>query len=285
MKKFHLLFSLILVSCGAVTPIPTPQSPVLDFQSPTFIKKDVAKKEGLDLTVGIFALNKNIVFLFGSMAAYDGEYQPLQTTLLRSEDGGAHWKELMTPISSASINKFVMLESGIGWALIYKPPINYEPLEYILYATVDYGASWNEISNIPLSSENFPIALQMIFVDELHGHIDMLYEYGYLEFLTTNDGGVHWIQSGVFKPMFEGDVSSTKILDSYRILNTDIGESFSLDHSGVWKLDGRYGDPATNVIVIRSQIFTDDGTLKIQEMVLPGHFDFIDGEIIASKTK
>ncbi len=282
MKKFCLLFCLILIGCGAVTPVPA--SPTLDFQSPAIIKKDVAENEGLDLTVGIFALNKNVVFLFGSMMAYDGEYQPLQSTLLRSEDTGAHWKEVMTPINGSSISKFVMLESGVGWALVYKPLMNYEPLKYTLYKSVDYGVSWKEISDIPLS-EKWPIPLQMIFVDELHGHIDMLYEYSYLEFLTTNDGGVHWIQSGKFEPKFEGNVSSGKILDSYRALNTDISESFSLDHSGYWKLDGRYGDPDTHIITIRHQIFTDDGSLKIEEMVLPRHFDFANGKIIVSKTK
>ncbi|MFZ5910935.1 MAG: WD40/YVTN/BNR-like repeat-containing protein [Chloroflexota bacterium] len=284
MKKLCLLFSLILTGCGTVTPVPTPQSPVLEFQSPTIVKKDVAEKEGLDLTVGIFALNKNVVFLFGGMMAYDGEYKSLQSTLLRSEDNGMHWKEVMTPISDSSICEFTLLESGIGWALIYTPLMNYEPEKYRLYQTVDYGMSWKEISTIPLS-EDFPSPLQMIFVDELHGHIDMLYEFSYLEFLTTNDGGVHWTQSGKFEPEFEGNVSGLKILDSYRALNTDISESFSLDHSGFWKLDGRYGDPNTHIITIQHQIFTDDGSLNVEKMILPRHFDFVDGQIIASRTK
>jgi photosystem II stability/assembly factor-like uncharacterized protein len=284
MKRLYLLLSLILVSCGAITPVPTPQSLVLNFQSPTFIKKDVTEREGLDLTVGIFALDKNVVFLFGSMAAYDGEYQSLQSTLLRSDDGGTYWKEVMTPISGSTIREFAMLESGIGWALIYKPLMNNEPCKYTLYKTVDYGINWKEISGIPLSAD-FPSVLQMLFVDKLHGHIDMLYEHKYLEFLTTNDGGVHWIQSGVFEPKFEGNTASIEILDSYKALNKDISEAYSLDHSGFWKLDGRYGDPDTHVIVIRHQIFTDDGSLKVQEMVLPRHFDFIDGKIIASKAK
>lgn len=283
MKKLCLVFSLILAGCAAVTPLPTPQSPILEFQSPTIIKRDVAETEGLDLTVGIFALNKNVVFLFGGMMAYDGEYKSLQSTLLRSEDNGMHWKEVMTPISDSYVREFTILESGVGWALIYKPLMNYEPKKYTLYQTIDYGISWKEISTIPLSGE-FPLPLQMIFVDELHGHIDMLYEFSYLEFLTTNDGGIHWAQSGKFEPKFEDNASSLKILDSYKALSLNTSESISLDHSGNWKLDGRYGDPDTTVIVIKHWISVDDG-FKLEEMILPRHFEFVDGKIIASKTK
>ena len=287
MKKLYLSLSLILAGCGVIPLAPTPQTPAFTFQSPAITKKDVAEREGLDLTVSIFALNNNVAFLFGGVAAYDGEYQWLQSTLLRSEDNGAHWKEVMTPISNSSIREFVILESGVGWALIFKPLAHNQPYQYTMYKTVDYGLNWEEEAVIPLSSTDFPLVLQMIFVDELHGQIDMLYSgsFGYLEFLTTNDGGAHWKQSGVYKPEFEGNIPTVTILESYKSLGTDPYESFSLDHSGFWKLDGRYGDPATNIIEIQHQIFTEDGSLNIQKIVLPKHFDFITGQIVTPQVK
>jgi photosystem II stability/assembly factor-like uncharacterized protein len=246
----------------------------------------VAEKQGLDLTVGISGVNKKVVFLFGGMMAYDGEYQSLQSTLLRSEDSGLHWDEVMSPVVSSHVRNFSMLESGVGWALILNPkPPSYK---YTLYQTKDNGLNWKEISLIPLSSKVFPRILQMIWIDEFHGQIDMLYygDFGYIEFLTTNDGGIHWNQSGMYKPEFEGNTRALSVLDSYRSLVKDTSESFNLDHSGFWTLDGRYGDPDTNVIVIQHEIYADDGSANIiEKIVLPRHFAFVDGKIVASQTK
>ena len=288
MRKLYILLSFFLISCSAVKPSPVLQSPTFSFQPPTITKKDVAEKEGLDLTVGIFGVSKNIVFLFGAMVAYDGEYQSLQSVLLRSQDGGNHWKEVMSPIGNSSARHFSMLESGVGWVLLLdtSSPSSYR---YTLYQTRDNGSNWHELSVLPLSFENykFPIILQTTWVDELHGQIDILYNGndGYLEFLTTSNGGKNWKQAGIYKPEFEDNTPTWSILDSYRSRIIGDDESLSLNHDSFWKLDGRYGDPDTNIIVIQRQIFMDDGSPNIQKIVLPKHFDFIDGEIIASKTK
>jgi Uncharacterized protein related to plant photosystem II stability/assembly factor len=282
-KLLHLVYSLLLVACGAVTPVAAPHTniPSIQFQSPSITKRDVVAKEGLDLVVGVFAASKNIVFLFGSMMARDGEFQPMQSTLLRSDDGGAHWKEVMSPISNATVREFTMLESGIGWALVFNhiPP----SYKYTLFQTTDYGINWQEVAIIPLSSKEFPLALQMIFVDELHGQIDLLYQYSYLEFLTTNDGGTNWKQSGTYQPEFEGNTPTGEILGSYHALIKDKNESFSLDHSGVWTLNGAYGNPDVNVIVIQHQQFTDDGPPTTREITVPKHFDYMDGQIIVQQ--
>lgn len=279
-KLLHLVLSLLLVGCGAVTPVAAPHAgiPFIQFQSPNITKGDVVEKEGLDFLVGIYAISENVVFLFGGMMARDGEFQPMQSTLLRSDDGGAHWKEVMPPISDASVREFTMLESGVGWALIF----NHIPPSYrhTLYQTKDYGIHWQEVAVIPLSSKEYPLALQMIFVDELHGQIDLLYQYSHLEFLTTNDGGNHWKQSGTYQPKFEGNTPTSEILGSYHALIKDTNESFSLDHSGVWTLNGAYGNPDVNVIVIQHQRFNDDGSRSIREITLPKHFDYVDGQII-----
>jgi hypothetical protein len=285
MKKLCLLLCFILIGCGAITPIapPTPASSSISFQPLSITKKDVAEKEGLDLVVGIFGASKDVVYLYGGMLAYDGEPRPMQSTLLRSNDGGAHWKEAMIPVSNSYIKLFAMLESGAGWALIYEPLAQNQPYQYILYKTIDYGESWKEASIIPLSSAQFPLALQMIFVDQLHGQIDMLYEdsFGYLEFLTTNDGGENWKPSGAYQPKFDGNTSTMAILDSYHSLVKDDSKSFSLDRSSYWNLNGEYGNPDVHVIVIQRQIYSDDGSVNAQEIMLPKHFNYVDGQIIA----
>jgi len=278
MKKLYLLLSLLLIGCQA-TPLAIPSAPIsaiVQFEPPTTTAVKVAKSEELDLYVGIYAASTDVAFLFGSLMAYDGEYKPIQSTLLRSADGGLHWKEVLYPVSNSRIDQFAMLESGVGWILMINP----EPPSYkcTLYQTTDYGLNWKEMSVIPLSSgsERYPVILQMIFIDELHGQIDMLYygSSGYLEFLTTNDGGVNWKQSGIYEPEFEGNVSSGKILDSY-ISPIEKAErnnkSFSLDHSSYWNL----ADEG-----IERQIYNDDGTKNIQKVMFPYHFHYVDGQIV-----
>ena len=285
MKRFFLVLSLILAGCGAVTPVPTPQTPTFNFQSPALTNKNAAKQEGLDLTVGIFGVDENTVFLFGGMMAYDGEYQSLQSTLLRSSDGGFHWDEVMLPIENSSVWNFSMLESGVGWSLIFNP--NPPSYKYTLFQTKDNGLNWKEISIIPLSSDEFPLALQMTWIDELHGQIDILYYggFGYIEFLTTNDSGMHWQQSGMYKPQFEGNTPILSVLDTYRSLRKDDSKSFSLDRGGFWRLDGRYGDPDTNIIIIQHDVYASDGTTSMKELTLPKHFGFTDGQIVVLQSK
>jgi hypothetical protein len=282
-KQGVFLLTLFLIACGPVTPVPQTitVTPVIEFQTPNIRKysEEDVKQDGVDLFVGISSVNKDIVFLFGGMS--DRNAFNAQSTLLRSEDGGIHWKEVMAPISESSVTEFTMLESGVGWALIWG---GYDASDkYALFQTVDYGINWKEISAIPMSSKNFTIPLQMIFTDELQGQIDILYEGEYLEFLTTKDGGLNWKQAGMYKPDFDFR-SNAKILDSYRSLIRDKSESFNFDHSGFWTLDG--SDPDTHNIVIRRYVYDDQfydeqgGMLPQEEILFPNHFDYQDGQII-----
>ncbi len=273
------------MSCGVATPVAqfVPELSLIKYQSPNITNEDVVKKEGLDLVVGIYGVSNDVVFLYGGMSAYDGEYKSMQSTLLLSKNGGTSWEEVMNPVSDSYIKEFAMLASGVGWALMYKPLAQNQPYQYSLYKTIDYGASWEEVSVIPLSADIFPLALQMIFLDELHGQIDMLYDggFGYLEFLTTNDGGENWKQSGTYQPDFDGNIPTLSILESYHSLIRDSSKSFSLDHSSYWNLKGEYGNPDVDVIVIQRQIYNNDGTEDIQKVVLPKHFEYVNGQIIS----
>jgi hypothetical protein len=284
-KQSTFLLALFLISCGPVTPVPQTitVTPVIEFQTPNIGKdsEEAVNQDGVDFGVWIFSVNKDIVFLFGGMS--DRNAFNAQSTLLRSEDGGIHWKEVMTPISESSVTKFTMLESGVGWALVWGDYSS--DTQYTLFQTVDYGINWKEISIIPLSSKNFTIPLQMIFTDELQGQIDILYEGEYLEFLSTKDGGVNWKQAGMYKPDFDFRTNA-KILDSYRSLIKVKSESINLDHSGLWSLDGRYGDPDTHNIIIRRYVEDDrfrnnqGGLLPQEEILFPNHFGYQNGQII-----
>lgn len=281
MRKQSILFlTLFLIACGPVTPVPQTitATPIIEFQTPNIweYSEEAVKQDGVGLGVGIFSVSKDIVFLFGGMSDRNGF--TAQSTLLRSEDGGIHWKEVMAPISESSVTEFTMLESGVGWALVWGGYSS--DAKYTLFQTVDYGVNWKEISVIPLSSKEFTIPLQMIFTDELQGQIDILYEGEYLEFLATKDGGLHWKQAGMYKPDFDFRANA-KILDSYRSVIRVEDKSFSFDHNGFWTLDGRYGDPDTHNIVIRRYVYNEQGGLLSQEEILfPNHFNYQDGQII-----
>ncbi len=286
--RFLIVVATFLVSCNSVSPTvisATPNPTItasIKFQTPNITREIAAKQNGLDLVVWICGVNENLAFLFGNMLGLDGEPQPMQSTLLRSDDGGMHWNEVMSPLNDSTIYRFTMLASGKGWALIGN--LSDKPYKYSLYQTIGYGLTWKQISNIPLSSTEYPIVLQMIFSDELHGQIDMLYGETirkYLETLTTNDGGESWKQANIYNPGFDVITNST-ILDSYRALIKNSTDSVNLNYSGFWTLDGRYGDPDTHEITITRDIFNyaPPRNDQIQKIILPKHFDYKDGQII-----
>src|SRR5687768_17146982 len=119
-KLLSLTLAIVLIGCEKQAPIlqPITISPIIQFQTPNLRDKDIAEEGGLDLWVNIYATNKDIVFLFGSMET-TGQPLPMQSTLLRSKDGGEHWQEAMHPLKTGIVEDFFMLKSGVGWALTW----------------------------------------------------------------------------------------------------------------------------------------------------------------------
>lgn len=236
-KTLALIFTLILVSCGPVTPISTPstKAPTIKFQTPNILDR-MQKDYDFDLNVGIYAIDENNLFLLGSIGEFSG--YPLQSIILRSEDGGKHWVEVMKPEQISRVIAFQLLPSGEGWALLLALNESLGPVT--LFRTTDFGKSWNKLSEIPKDTPLvWPSFMQ--FVNEKNGQIDMVYLYGesgenYIAHLSTYNGGKTWKETGRYYPQFDDRYSQTSILSAYLPIE-DYEQSLSLDRKSLWKIE------------------------------------------------
>src|SRR5919108_5704225 len=95
----YVLVGIILitncVSCSRWN-VSNHDTPIIQFAEYQFYDydQDEANQNGVELWInGIYAIDKDIVFLFGNVAISDvlGRHRSL---LLRSNDGGQHWQEV-----------------------------------------------------------------------------------------------------------------------------------------------------------------------------------------------
>jgi hypothetical protein len=238
-KKIISLFILttLLIGCGPVTPIaPSPiELPIIKFERPNILDRMQIGYD-FDLNVGIFAVDESLVFLFGSIGEFS-DY-PLQSTILRSEDGGQHWIEVMKPEQISRVIDFQMLESGNGWALTQ---VRDEAVGKItLFHTTDLGMSWEKLSEIPKDTLlGFPTL--MYFGNDAEGQIDIVYPYempaGYISHLSSYDGGKSWKETGRYSPPFEDYITQSNITNAYQYHIEDYHESLSLDRRSLWKVE------------------------------------------------
>ena len=151
---------------------------------------DEASQDGVNLSLwGIYALSKDVVFLYGSFKTSPGA---LRSVLLRSSDSGRHWKEVMQPERGSEITELVFLPGGQGWAVALWTVEG--PGRAYLYHSDDSGAHWQRVSEFPLfdlGGQSLPSGLQ--FLDSQQGSVRILsianlaccrYE--------TLDGGLTW---------------------------------------------------------------------------------------------
>jgi hypothetical protein len=142
---------------------------------------------------GIYALDKDIVFLFGRLQVLGGSVRSL---LLRSDDGGKHWHEVMQPEKASDVTKLAFVEDGDGWALVMWTVEGPGPA--CLYHTTDYGESWQKLSDIPFPGDHSR-TFGMRFLDGQHGRV-MVEPLGGDEgsccILETADGGLTWNETG-----------------------------------------------------------------------------------------
>ena len=158
--------------------------------------EEAATEYGVSLNLwGIYALSKDVVFLFGSLNAGPGA---LRSVLLRSTDGGAHWSEVMHPETSSEVIEVVFVENGDGWALVLKTVEGPGPA--YLYHTTDWGENWQRLSELPLyglGAHSYPVGLQ--FTNSQHGYVKILATSRMLDALSeacciyeTKDAGITW---------------------------------------------------------------------------------------------
>jgi hypothetical protein len=238
-KLFYLLFVVILVSCGPVTPVAV--SPIIKFEKPNILDR-MQSGYNFDLNVGIFAVDENILFLFGSMGEFD--FYPLQSIVLRSEDGGKHWTEVMKPEQISRVMAFQILATGEGWALIQIKNGGVGPIT--LFQTTDFGISWRKISEIPKNT-NLGFPALMYFANKSDGQLDIIYPYempgeAYVVHLSTYDGGKTWEETGRYYPRFEDEMVQLGITSAYLYYTKDYDESLSLDKRNLWKIESTNED-------------------------------------------
>ncbi len=157
-------------------------------------------EDGLEFNIqGIYAINADIAFIFGGLSNLPGTN--IRSLILRSEDGGKHWKEVMAPISSNEITHVVFIGDGEGWA------ISTWTVEGLLgtrlWHTTDYGETWQESKG----SSPFPLANPPVdsidgirIFDNKHMQVKSLYYWAnpYADrymILDSYDGGINWNES------------------------------------------------------------------------------------------
>ena len=102
-------------------------------------------KDGLIFNIrGIYAINKDIAFVFGGLSVPGGTIGSL---LLRSTDGGVHWKQMLNPINYNDITHVVFIGKGEGWAIATWTPEGDAGTR--LWHTTNYGETWQESKGHP----------------------------------------------------------------------------------------------------------------------------------------
>ena len=140
-------------------------------------------KEGLIFYIrGIYAINKDMALIFGGLKVPGGTIGSL---LLRSTDGGAHWKEVLNPIDYHDLTHVVFIDNGAGWAISTWQMEG--ELETRLWQTTDYGEAWQESKGHP------PTSLSIRVFDSQYIQVKSLswWEDRYMIW-DSHDGGTTW---------------------------------------------------------------------------------------------
>jgi Uncharacterized protein related to plant photosystem II stability/assembly factor len=140
---------------------------------------------------GMYAINTDIAFIFGGFTVPAGT---IRSVLLRSTDGGHHWKEVMTPINVNDLTHVVFIANGEGWA-ITTWTLEGE-LGTRLWHTTDYGETWQESKAHPPVNSITGIRI----FDDKHFQIKSLFWWANpyadrYQIWDTYDGGINWVES------------------------------------------------------------------------------------------
>ena len=147
-------------------------------------------KDGLTFYIrGMYAINKDIAFIFGGLKVPAGTIVSL---LLRSTDGGIHWKEVLNPIDYNDITHVVFIGKGEGWAISTWTPEGDAGTR--LWHTTDFGETWQENKGHP------PTTISIRVFDSKHMQVQSLNWWAnpntdrYMIW-DSYDGGTTWAES------------------------------------------------------------------------------------------
>lgn len=137
---------------------------------------------------GIYAINKDTAFIFGGLQVPGGG--TIGSLLLRSTDGGVHWKEVLNPITYNDITHVVFIGKGEGWAIATWTLEGDAGIR--LWHTTNYGETWQESKGHP------PTAIGISVFD--NKHIQVKYRNWWENpnqymIMDSYDGGINWSES------------------------------------------------------------------------------------------
>lgn len=255
----------ILIGCS--THSKPPQMQFLDFRTEQALLYADAEKagEGVDLSVSIYGLDKNIALLLGSLQT---SAVSIRSLLLRSEDGGRSWREVMTPATGSDVIRLFFLNKQTGWALLGQTSEG--PGQLYLYKTRDSGKSWKKVSRIPKRHyTGWPKGFG--FIDERNGRIEMLYDGAAptdgFAVMSTSDGGISWQETR--------SLSLDEYRENYERESEEPSADYVTARDGTqWKLQEQ---PNGQVSILRRR--RPGGKWSIAS-TLPSHFGYSDGQVI-----
>jgi hypothetical protein len=174
----------MLSLCLSVLLAATPGMPV-DLRAGDAEPEDLVTPRISGLAVPAHA--KAGIYLYGALST---SARPLRALLLRSTDGGAHWAEVLPPVSDSEVLylDFFGCEGRalVGWS-------TEGPGELQLYASTNCGATWKRRSKLPKAVwSQWP--QHSAWKDAQHGTVWLEDVNGEAppHVLTTSNGGRTW---------------------------------------------------------------------------------------------
>ena len=142
----------------------------------------------------------NILSTISFVDSANGWTSGFSGILMRTSDGGSHWRVIQTPLSDL-ILQHSFISPKVGWILYY--PSNK------VYRTTDGGLTWDSVSTPPTIPPSYSEDLRCIcFIDDSVGMVGGWYG----NILRTIDGGLTWEQT---------PTTTTNIMIGFQILNHD----------------------------------------------------------------
>ncbi len=274
MRKIHKLLLmaalLLLVGCKPDDPVVT----FVKYEPDPIIWREhwVEGEEDVQLILRrMDAIDQNVVFLSGeiSMQSHVSDYR---SVLLRSDNDGKNWHEVMPPEYGSVIEDIDFVGNGQGWALVTWTRESVGASK--VFHTVDYGKTWDELSIV---GGTFWSLLSFEMMDAQHGQIEFIFETGpphagYYAFVT-DDGAVTWEQE-TFIPL-EGDREQREALrNSWREGVQEERVPYQTGDGCEWKLEQADRDESYSV---KRRLSPDDEW--VTTAVIPIDYIIQDGDI------
>ncbi len=187
-----------------------------------------AIKNGVTIDfLGITAVDKNTALLYG--------LSDVGSILLRTDDGGKHWQEVLTPQFGTRVRWVAFADNLTGWALVeyFQGEAGGE---ITLHQTRDAGLTWKKLAMVPTDGTYWePINVR--FFDRALGQIEI---FNYTQdkcatTLQTVNGGRSWQETN--RECFENEWAANVYLKARPI---DLTRSTGRDGS-YWQFQAGVG--------------------------------------------